>query len=64
MNMFTAHYMDPNDMNILASLAQSMLDCGNNLEAQKCAEFVLRRVKLYNIIILDNNYLFARILPV
>ena len=47
MNMFTAHYMDPNDMNILASLAQSMLDCGNNLEAQKCAEIVLRRVKLY-----------------
>ena len=38
--------MDPNDMIILANLAQNMMDCGNNVEALKCAQTVLKQVRL------------------
>ena len=36
--------MDPEEMNILANLSQSMLDCGNNMEALEGAEKVLSQV--------------------
>ena len=36
-----AHMMAPDNLDILASLAQSLLQCGNHEEAQKCAEMVL-----------------------
>ena len=36
-------------MTILSSLAQSMLDCGSNHEAQKCAEIVLKKVRVVGL---------------
>ena len=44
-SMIAAHMMDPQNMDILASLAQSLLLCGKHSEALKCAEIVLYQVK-------------------
>ena len=43
---FPAHYMDPNDLIILSDLASCLLLNGNASEAFKCAESVLKKVKL------------------
>ena len=37
-----AHVLDPGNMDILASLAQSLLMCGRHQESLDCAEVVLR----------------------
>ena len=42
-------------MIILANLAQSMMDCGNNVEALNCAQTVLKQVRLANIQYLRNK---------
>ena len=39
-----AHYMDPHDLNILSQLADNLLKTGNNAEALKCTETVLKEV--------------------
>lgn len=39
-----AHYMDPQDLNILSQLADNLLNTGNNAEALKCTETVLKEV--------------------
>ena len=44
-SMIAAHMMDPQNMDILASLAQSLLLCGKHSEALKCAEIVLYQVR-------------------
>ena len=41
--------MAPDNLDILASLAQSLLQCGNHEEAQKCAEMVLVKVLTLNL---------------
>ena len=46
---FLAHMMGPDNLDILASLAQSLLQCGNHEEAQKCAEMVLVKVIILNL---------------
>ena len=46
---FSAHMMAPENLDILASLAQSLLQCGNHEEAQKCAEMVLVKVIILNL---------------
>ena len=40
-----AHYMDPHDLNILSQLADNLLKTGNNAEALKCTETVLKEVR-------------------
>ena len=47
-HQFPAHMMAPGNLDILASLAQSLLQCGNHEEAQKCAEMVLVKVIILN----------------
>ncbi len=39
-----AHYMDPQDLNILSQLADNLLNTGNSAEALKCTETVLKEV--------------------
>ena len=41
--------MDPQNLEILASLAQSLLACGKHQEALSCAELVLKQVTSYMI---------------
>ena len=36
--------MDPHDLNILSQLADNLLNTGNNAEALKCTETVLKEV--------------------
>ena len=46
---FSAHMMAPDNLDILASLAQSLLQCGNHEEAQKCAKMVLVKVIILSL---------------
>ena len=39
-----AHFMDPDDKNILIDLARSFLGIGDSKEALRCAESVLKKV--------------------
>ena len=41
---FSAHMMDPQNMEILSSLAQCLLVGGKHEQALNCAEVVLRKV--------------------
>ena len=41
--------MDPQDLNILSQLADNLLNTGNNAEALKCTETVLKEVAVQNI---------------
>ena len=41
-----AHLMAPRNMDVLSSLAQSLLQCGKHKEALNCAEIVLQEVGL------------------
>ena len=40
----SAHFMDPDDKNILIDLARNFLEIGDNKEAYRCAESVLKKV--------------------
>ena len=42
--MVAAHMMDPTNLDVLGSLAQSLLRCGQHQEALQCAEAVLDQV--------------------
>ena len=44
MMMVAAHMMDPTNLDVLGSLAQSLLRCGQHQEALQCAEAVLDQV--------------------
>ena len=58
-----AHYMDPQDLNILSQLADNLLNTGNNAEALKCTETVLKEVgwEMSQITLVFNpNFMISR----
>ena len=50
---FLAHFMDPDDKNILSNLARNFLEIGDSKEAFRCAESVLKKVQSAFVIFLD-----------
>ena len=46
-----AHFMDPDNKNILSDLARSFLGIGDSKEALRCAESVLKKVSYWFVVL-------------